>query len=411
MFARHTLALIFQELFAKAFFLCMAVLWCNGCAPSGSSVAKESHQSDQSSTAVSAGTVIEAKQNDWPLFRGDARAVGVASSSLPEKLELLWKFPVENGAFESTPVVVDGVVYIGDLDGSFYALDLKTGEKKWTFRNPTELVGFNAAAAVRDGLVYIGDMDGTFFCLAADKGEMKWAVKTEGEISAGANFYKDNVLVGSQDSTLYCLDAKTSERRWAYSIDNQIRCFPTIIENRCFIAGCDGKLHIVNCDDGTPLGSVPIDSPTGSTPAADEKHIYFGTNGGQFFCVDWRESKEVWRWQAQSRPFPINSSAALTPNAVIFGSQDKRVHALDPTTEEPLWSFATKGSVDGSPVVVGNRVFVGSADGRIYGLDLKTGEKVWEYEAGGKFPGSPAVAEGRLLIASNRGVVYCFGSK
>ena len=67
----------------------------------------------------------------------------------------------------------------------------------------------------------------------------------------------------------------------------------------------------------------------------------------------------------------------------MVGSRDKQLHALDPKTGKPLWSFATKGRIDGSPVVVGDRVFVGSADGRLYELSVKTGEKLWQFEAGG----------------------------
>src|SRR5262245_26665638 len=62
----------------------------------------------------------------WLLFRGDSLMTGVASDALPEKLTMLWKFKVPNGAFEATAVIADGVVYVGDLDGHFFALDLAT---------------------------------------------------------------------------------------------------------------------------------------------------------------------------------------------------------------------------------------------------------------------------------------------
>ena len=52
----------------------------------------------------------------------------MAKSSLPDELSLLWKFTVDKGAFEGTPAIVDGVVYIGDLDGKVFALDLETGK-------------------------------------------------------------------------------------------------------------------------------------------------------------------------------------------------------------------------------------------------------------------------------------------
>lgn len=348
---------------------------------------------------------------NWPVFRGDARSTGVAAGSLPEKLELLWKFPVEDGAFEATPVIVDGVVYIGDLDGTFYALDLASGEKRWTFLNPSERVGFNSAAGVRDGRAYVGDVEGNFYCLDLAKGEKLWDAKAEGEINSGANFYKDFVLFGSQDSKLYCLNATTGQEAWKHATGDQVRCSPTVIEGRCFLAGCDGKLHVIDLDHGKEIGAVEIGSPTGSTPAAAGDRIYFGSQGGAFLCVNWREAKEVWQKKNLSRGLPIISSAALTDSAVIFGAEDKQLHALD-LNGEPLWTFPTKGHINGSPVVVGNRVFVGSADGRVYGVDVKTGQKTWDgYDAGGKFIGSPAVADGKLVIASDRGVVYCFGEK
>ena len=73
----------------------------------------------------------------------------------------------------------------------------------------------------------------------------------------------------------------------------------------------------------------------------------------------------------------------MTAEAVIVGSRDRQLHAFNPKTGEPLWSFATRGRIDSSPVVVGDRVFVGSGDGRVYAIDVKTGAKLWQFEAGG----------------------------
>ena len=67
--------------------------------------------------------------SDWALFRGDSSSTGVSPFCLPEDLSLLWTFEVEEGAFEATAAIVDGVVFLGDLDGKF--LDL---EKSYQFR-------------------------------------------------------------------------------------------------------------------------------------------------------------------------------------------------------------------------------------------------------------------------------------
>jgi outer membrane protein assembly factor BamB len=347
----------------------------------------------------------------WPLFRGDPQMTGMAAAPLPEKLSLLWSFKVDEGVFEGTPAIVGGVAYIGDLDGKLYALDLNTGKKKWEYFTGEKFVGFNTAPAVRDGLLYIGDVNGKFYCLNAEDGKPVWGFETEAEINSSPNFYKDNVLIGSQDATLYCLNAKSGDVVWKFSIDDQIRCSPTIAGNRCFLAGCDSRLHVIDLDKGEKVADVPIDGPTGVTPAAKGDLTFFGTEGGTFFAVDWKQAKVAWKWTGDQNGQGIRSSPAVTEGLVIFGGRDKLLHALNAADGREVWTFLTRGKIDSSPVIAGNRVYVGSADGRVYGVDLKTGQKTWEYEAGGHFVGSPAVAAGKLVIASDDGVVYCFGEK
>jgi outer membrane protein assembly factor BamB len=360
---------------------------------------------------------LTATADSWPLFRGSPSARGVAVSSLPENPELLWQFDAPEGSFESTAAIVDGVAYVGCLNGYLYALSLADGSEKWKYQTEP---GFYASAAVRDGLVYIGDAEGRFYCLDAKSGELRWGFSSKAEIDSSANFWRDRVIFGSQDATLYCLNAATGEKIWEYTIADQIRCFPTIVDDRAFVAGCDSKLHVVDLATGQGSAKLDIESPTGNAPAvfikgdapaALEDMIYFGTEGETFFGINWRKSEIVWRYRNPERAFPYRSSAALTAEFVIVGGRDKLIKALDPATGEPRWTFPTKSRVDASPVIVGDRVFVGGADGRLYALNLRTGEKSWEYEAGGGFNASPAVAAGRLVIGNEDGEVLCFGAK
>ncbi len=344
---------------------------------------------------------------DWPLFRGDHLASGVARGTLPEKLGVVWTFSVEDGGFESTASIVGDMVYIGSTDGNLYALDLDDGERKWAFH--TEL-GFSASAAVRDGSVYIGDVDGRFYCLDAGSGRQRWHFDSGAEIDSSANFYAEGVLFGSQDGFLYCLATKDGKLVWKYESEDQIRCFPTVVENRGFVAGCDGRLHVIDLDHGREEAHVELDAPTGSAPAVLGDMLFVGTEGSALFAIDWRAAKVVWTYRGRKRNMPFRSSAAVTPRIVVVGSLDKSVHAVDPKTGRPRWTFATKGRVETSPVIVGRRVFVGSADGRLYALDRQTGRELWRFEAGGSLLASPAVAGGRLVIGTDDGTLYCFGS-
>ena len=353
-------------------------------------------------------TPSSAKQADaWAVFRGDASSTGVAQTTLPDKPVVVWKKNFKDGGFEATAAIADGMVYVGSFDGNLYALALADGEEKWHFH--TDL-GFKAAPAVRDGMIYIGDVDGKFYAIDAKTGKEKWSVTSGAEINAGANFYRDKVLFTSQDGGFYCLMPGDGKLVWKYTIDNMIQCSPTVVENRGFLAGCDGKLHIVDLDMGDAAATVDIHDPTLSTPAAVGDEVYFGTQGGHFLAVDWRQAKTTWTFDPKGAQ-PLLSSAAAADGLAVFGGKDRAVHALDLKDGDEKWTFKTRAVIDASPVVVGGRVFIGGGDGRIYALDLKTGKKDWEYEAGGRFPASPAVAQHRLVIGNDAGDLYCFGAK
>jgi outer membrane protein assembly factor BamB len=352
---------------------------------------------------------VEKAASSWPLSRGDELATGVAHTTLPAKPQVLWKFSTGKNSVEATPAIVDGVVYVGDMQEKLYALKLNTadtnGEKLWDF--PGEL-GFPGSPAVRNGKVYAGDGDGIFYCLNASDAKVIWKQPTEAEIVAGANFWKDKVLVGSQDSRLYCFNGDNGEVVWKLQIENQIRSFSTIVDDRCFVMQCDGKLHVVDLNKGEIISSVPIEQAnTTSTPAVLGDHLYFGTEEGSVMCINWKTPAIQWTVEEKSRS-AFRSSPAVAEGIVAIGTRGRRVNALDPKNGDELWSFPTKNKVDASPVIVGDQVLVG-AGGRIYLIDRKSGKETWHYECQGDINAGAAVADGCFVVGTDRGFVYCFG--
>ena len=359
----------------------------------------------QSLVLPSATSPAAEPTGDWPLFRGNPSSTGVAVGEWPAAPRLLWKYAPEKTHFETTPAIVDGVCYLGDFDGVLHAVDLATGHVLWTRK--TGSLGFSASPAITEKRIYLGDIDGKFYCFDM-QGELQWQFEAEAEIDSSANFYKDKVLFGSQDATLYCLRAATGAVVWKFKIEDQIRCCPTIAENRAFVAGCDGRLHIVDLDAGKEIGSVDIGAPTGVTPAVRGDFVYFGTEGGEIFSVNWREAKVAWQVDDPGHR-EFRSSPAVTEKLVVIGNRGKNVYGLDRATGAIQWTFAARRAVDSSPLIVGSQVIFGVTDGSLHALDLERGKENWQTETGGGFIGSPAFASGRLVIANDDGTVYCFG--
>ncbi len=149
------------------------------------------------------------------LFAGLAVGVGAASASTPAgswpgylygpqhtsynaaataitpsnsaKLVKAWTFkPSGTQSFIAGPAVVDGVVYIGASNGSFYALDQGTGAVLWSdaigtvAKTTCSNQGFSSTAAVADDpvtgveTVYVASATGYLYALDAATGAVAW---------------------------------------------------------------------------------------------------------------------------------------------------------------------------------------------------------------------------------------------
>jgi outer membrane protein assembly factor BamB len=373
-------------------------------------------------TVAIAAAIDEAPADAWPLARGGPSATGRSAMPIALPLAEHWHRSFEKTAFGAVPVIAGGTIYLGDLDGTFHALDLETGATRWSFK--AEAAGFSSAAAVSLDpalpLVVVGDDTGVVRGFDRATGKVVWEYETDGEISGGptilpaADGTPARLLVGSQDASLACLALADGAVTWKHSIADQIRCSPTVVEGHVLIAGCDGKLHVIDAATGTETAAVPIDGPTGTTPAAADGRVYFGTEGGTFFGIDVRAGAVAWKMAPAVNGQAYRSSAAIADGVVIVGTRGKAVETFALADGARGWRRGMRGRVDASPIVLplaeggGLAAVVADAAGRIAVLDAATGEPAWEFDAGGGFSAGAAAAAGRVVLASDDGVVWCF---
>ncbi|MBC7819140.1 MAG: PQQ-binding-like beta-propeller repeat protein [Planctomycetaceae bacterium] len=379
----------------------------------------------------------------WTSFRHDLAQTGVATSTLPDKLELLWETSL-GGQVVGTAAIVGDHVYVPCLSGELVCLDRRTGRKLWGYRSVSEVKlnsfapdfqpsptvtataiylgdekvklktftsGFQSSPTITATAIYLGDEDGMFHAIDRATGKPRWTFKTDGEIFSSAAVVGGKVLFGSYDSHLYCLNEQDGTLAWKFATQGKVHCAPAVIDGLVLIAGCDEHLRAIDIATGTQKGDFPLGSYLIASPAVVGDLTFVGTYGNEVLAVNRKTGDVLWRYSPGKGEFPFHSSAAVTEKLVVLGGRDKLVHGIDRATGKPLWTFATSGKVDGSPVVVGQRVFIGSDDGNLYELDAATGEQRAKFHLGKPISASPAIGEGVLVIGSqsNDGKVVCFG--
>ncbi|HVJ84821.1 MAG TPA: PQQ-binding-like beta-propeller repeat protein [Caulifigura sp.] len=371
------------------------------------------------STLPRAAFAEEPAADQWLTFRNGPTLPGVAASGLPPKLELLWQVPTDDGVV-STPVIRDGKAYVGTLVGYLLCLDLTTGKELWRYRSIESkdekefASGFAAPIGISGDLVFAGDDQGTFHAVDAKTGQKKWTLVTDSEIVGGPTFVDDRVMFGSHDGKLYCLKQADGAEAWKFETQGPVNATPTLSGGFTFITGCDKPImRVIDTATGQQHSEIPLNELLIASAAVVDDILYFGTDAGSVIALDWKNKKRLWTYSVPNREQQIHSSPAISGNTLVIGSRDKHLHAIDRTTGKGLWTYSTRAKIDSSPVIVGDRVFFGSSDKFVYGVSLKDGKEVWKQSVGQAVSGSPAVASNRLVIGSetSSGRILCFGAK
>jgi outer membrane protein assembly factor BamB len=195
-----------------------------------------------------------------PAIVGDTLYIGgidgfVYALDITKKQTPIWRAQIASGAtgtpvagvdtgdtlIESTPTVVNGVLFIGSPDHNLYALNATTGKILWKYETGG-VISF-PSPAVANGVVYIGSDDKSLHAVDAATGKGLWKYQTGDTIRSSPAVYNGVVYIGSYDDTLYALDAVTGKVRQAYLTNQQIFASPRIVEGVLYIASYDNYVY------------------------------------------------------------------------------------------------------------------------------------------------------------------------
>ena len=98
------------------------------------------------------------------------RCENVLNVNNVENLYKKWSHKT-GSAVESSPAVVNGVVYVGSYDNKVYALNASTGALLWSYATGNSV---DSSPAVANGVVYVGSWDFYIFALNAKTGALLW---------------------------------------------------------------------------------------------------------------------------------------------------------------------------------------------------------------------------------------------
>lgn len=285
------------------------------------------------------------------------------------------------------------------------AMNVNSGIKPiWAFQCEDELRG---TPLLHNGVIYVGCYDNNLYSLNAADGEFQWKYACDGGIVTKPVVFEDMVFFGSEDKRLHVVGIRNGKLNWSHYTQGRIRSSPRIADNHIFFGSDDGHLHAVNIPANREAWKLDTGDEVRSSPFIVNDIIYFGNEAGDFFAVDYRGNVK-WRYKAKRS---VTSSPWVKDNVVYFNSLDNHLYALDAKSGWLIWRFRMEKPSIVSPVAVDNVVITGSADGNIYGLETKSSKEIWRFKTGHQVNGSPTVYKDCVYCGSVDGYLYCLEYK
>src|SRR6201746_1030262 len=152
-----------------------------------------------------------------------------------KNLRVAWIFQTDvKESLETSPIVIDGVMYVTTSFSHVYALDAKTGAELWHYKHKMGPVTTyccgpnNRGVQVLGDLVYVDTLDSKLVALKAKTGEIAWQSDiADPELgyseTMAPTVIKDKVLIGTNGGEygirgfLKAYDAKTGKLLWTFN--------------------------------------------------------------------------------------------------------------------------------------------------------------------------------------------------
>jgi eukaryotic-like serine/threonine-protein kinase len=324
-----------------------------------------------------------------------------------------WKFTTGSEVYSSV-AVVNGKVYTGADDGNVYCLNAATGSQIWKtsaggIANNLLAGGIGysqirSSPIVLNGRVYVGSLDGNLYCFNGDNGDVIW------------KFMGVTPCIVITSPTIYNGAIYFASDRGGYMIGQG----PAVTNGDFYKLDLNGNViwhkEIPYVLDKTPgRGNWIFASPT----LVPELNMVIQRNGYRYtYAFNMDTGNIIWTYDGKFNPgTPFQLAGAplidspLYKYGVLYMNDYYGIVALNATDMSQIWYTYLSREINNQGITYAyGRIYVSTEIGATYVLDANTGAKLSYYEFGTVQLHSAATPyNGNLYLGSSDWNMYCLG--
>ncbi|MFE0399515.1 outer membrane protein assembly factor BamB family protein [Paenibacillus lactis] len=341
-----------------------------------------------------------------------------------------WTFKAEQKATLSQPLVTDNNTYFG-TDKTLYAVDTKTGTKKWT----RPINGLPSVPALSGNTLIFTDNDG-IQAVKADNGDEIWKydyhIKDPSELKPNTVITSSShafIVEQSEDgrSSLKALEIKTGKLSWEFGDSVPLLNGFVLSADKLYVP-MQGVVHIIDKKSGKETDSITLDVMISSINVTDDV-LYVVDLGGYITAFDLKSKQQMWQYAIETFEAPNAPVLTVLKDKVISSEvKSGSMIGIDAQAGKELWKIKmgdekyrpTFPWVITQPTVLEDTLYIGAWDGqnnevkympeysKLIALDGNTGKELWYYKVQDYIMYPPAFINGMAIVTNMQETITAF---
>jgi len=316
-------------------------------------------------------------------------------------LTRLWRAQPLRGP--SAPVALDSAsVYLGGGDRKVVAVDLETGQTRWTVRVTGPMAG---------GVLLGGDRifaatdrpSGRVYAFARASGNQLWDTRT-GDIHAPLALVEGTIIALSREGLAIALDAETGKVRWRRPVRSTAVPPVSLGDGRVLVSSQD-SLFVLRLGDGRILDRRRAPGAIVAPWVEHDGVLFAGTGDSTIVALEMGTLDQRWMVRLDA---PLLTRPALAGDTLFAVTRMGSVFRITGDSDPEITRLHDAGwPATGAPALVGDWILVGGADGALRAFLASDGSESWRASLGRPFELPPVLlAGGDFLAIGGRGDLH-----
>jgi len=341
-------------------------------------------------------------------FAGNMMRNNDAATAPAPPLVKTWEQDVSAGFGEGSPLLMDSVLFIGNLRGELYAFNARTGKRFGWVNLGGAIHGAPVIEAERAFVPLAGSRE-SFIAYDFVEGKIRWR-QALGEIHVSPLLLDSRLYVANTAGSCYCIAREDGATLWTYTLPGNtaakgIRSSPAGIDTSIFFGADDGYLYHLDALTGRLRWRINVGAPIQATPVIHKDRVCVGTLAGRCVAVERTTGTQVWSADVGGS---IYGPALVDSSLVITGTTAGFIVALHRSSGTVAWKADLRAPVNAGILGAGTFIYAGTLRRELVALDRSTGTIVWRTTLDGRVKTTPVAGAGFVYVAADNRIIQAF---